>query len=78
MTQYGDRIKRLRKSKGLSQTQLAAQVGLDNSMITKIEKNQSPGSLPTLQKIAAALGVTLVELLDDSADETCATIEKAG
>jgi transcriptional regulator with XRE-family HTH domain len=60
----GEKIKSLRENKGLTQSQLAEMVEVDDSLICKIEKGHTPGSLSTLQKLAKALGVTVSKLLD--------------
>ena len=59
-----ERVKALRKRKGLSQEQLGAMVGFSQSKISKIE-NGYCDSLSDLRLIAAALGVKLRELIDD-------------
>ena len=59
-----ERVKALRKRKGLSQEQLGAIVGFSQSKISKIE-NGYCDSLSDLKLIAAALGVKLRELIDD-------------
>jgi len=59
-----NRIKSQREKNKMSQTQLACIVGVSPSMISKIETGESEGSLPTLRKLAAALGVSLSELIE--------------
>ncbi len=65
MLQPGLKIKRLRKARNLTQQQLANFVEIDSTMITKIERGRSSGSLQTLNNIASALGVSITELLSD-------------
>ncbi|ADY56307.1 helix-turn-helix domain protein [Syntrophobotulus glycolicus DSM 8271] len=65
MVRPGIQIKALRKSLNMTQKQLAELVKLDESMINKIENGHSVGSVQTLSKIAAALKVSITELLDD-------------
>ncbi len=62
----GIRIRKIRKRLGLTQYQLADMVRADVSTINKIENNKARPSLDMLDKIAAALGVSLAELLDES------------
>jgi transcriptional regulator with XRE-family HTH domain len=57
-------IKALRQAKGLSQRALAARVGVTAAYITMLERGKKTNpSLPTLRKLAKALGVPVTELL---------------
>jgi DNA-binding XRE family transcriptional regulator len=49
-------IRALREKKGLSQRELAERVGTTQSAIARLEAGNISPSLPTLDKIAAALG----------------------
>jgi len=55
----GNRLKELRIQKGLSQTELAKQVGVTPSTISQVESNQIYPSLPALIKMAEILSVEL-------------------
>jgi len=61
----GKKIRYIRKQRGYTQYQLADAVNADVSTINKIE-NDNP-SLDMLEKLAAALGVKITELLEDQA-----------
>ena len=63
----GDKIRTLRRKRGLSQEQLGAMVGFSQSKISKIE-NGDWDSLGDLRLIAKAPGVKLKELIDDEPD----------
>lgn len=63
------RIGRLRKERKLTLQQVADLTGLTRSMISKIENFRITPSLPSLGRIAAALGVTMAELLDGLDDK---------
>jgi transcriptional regulator with XRE-family HTH domain len=65
LIQIGVKVRNLRKRAKMTQQQLATEVGVDDTMINKIERGVSCGSMNTLTKIAAALGVPLAELLKD-------------
>jgi transcriptional regulator with XRE-family HTH domain len=65
----GQRIRRIRRERGLSQSALAGQVGLTFQQIQKYENGANRVSALTLVKLAEALGVTTASLLDDL-DET--------
>lgn len=59
-------IRALREKKGLSQRELAERVGTTQSAIARLEAGNISPSLPTLDKIAAALGaevsLTIVDM----------------
>lgn len=63
-------IKLLREKKKMSQVELSKIIGVHATLISKIEAGDSDGSIATLQKIAAALGVPVSELLDESEVES--------
>ena len=67
MQLLGDKVRKYRRQKGLSQEQLGAMVGFSQSKISKIE-NGDWDSLGDLRLIAKALGVKLKELIDDELD----------
>lgn len=56
--EMGLRIKRLRRSKDLTQEKLAAITGYSKSFIGCVENNTSTPSIETICKISLALGVT--------------------
>lgn len=60
----GQRIRQLRKEKGITQEQLAEKVGMDPRTILEVEngKRENP-TLKTLSTISEALGTDLQTLL---------------
>jgi transcriptional regulator with XRE-family HTH domain len=64
----GNRIRALRRQRGLSQEQLGELVGFSQSKISKIE-NGDWDSLSDLRLIAKALEVPIEELITDHSDE---------
>jgi transcriptional regulator with XRE-family HTH domain len=54
-------VRRLRLERGLSQTALAELSGLSRRMIVAIESDEANVSLSSLDRLAAALGVSLAE-----------------
>ena len=58
----GGNIKKIRKSKGLTQRQLAEKMGVTQQFIGKLEKNINSPNFTTLQKIANALDVSIYDL----------------
>ena len=63
MSSLSDKIKRLRKSRGLSQRALARKAGISHDYISKIEMGRAENiGTKTLEKIADALMVNTLEL----------------
>lgn len=58
------RISKIRKSKKISQVELAESVGVKQATISRIEKGVNKPSLDVIDKIAEALNVTILELFD--------------
>lgn len=59
---FGERVKELRKKKGLSQEKLALDVEMDLTSINEIEKGHRSPKLITVYRIAEALGIDISEL----------------
>jgi transcriptional regulator with XRE-family HTH domain len=57
------RLRELRHRRGLSQAELAKRTGLRRATIVALERGQSSPRLTTLEKLATALGVSVVQLL---------------
>lgn len=53
-------VRETREAKGMSQTDLARQIGTTQSAIARLEAGAVRPSLPTLARVAAALGAELV------------------
>lgn len=61
---FGQALKQLRRSKGLSQRELADRVGVDFSYISKIENDRMPPpAADTIERICEVLDVSPDELL---------------
>ncbi|HOQ98649.1 MAG TPA: helix-turn-helix domain-containing protein [Anaerolineae bacterium] len=60
--EVGRRIRELRERKGLSLRTLAEQSGLSVNAVSLIERGQSSPTVSTLHRLAAALGVRIVDL----------------
>jgi transcriptional regulator with XRE-family HTH domain len=56
---FGQRVRELRTKKGLSQEALAMACDLDRTYIGGIERGERNVSLVNIEKIAAALGVSI-------------------
>jgi transcriptional regulator with XRE-family HTH domain len=57
-------VRRLRKDKGWSQDQLAAEVGVEQNAISLIENARANPTLLAIESIADALNTRLSELLE--------------
>lgn len=60
---FGNRLKALRKEKGLSQEELALKSSLNRPYISGIEQGKRIVSLEVMEKLAEALGVEIGELV---------------
>jgi len=56
-------VKNLRVSKKLTQVELAASVGIDDSSLRRIESGRTSPTLKTLYRLATALEVNVIDLL---------------
>lgn len=57
------RIVELRKKRGMTQEDLASKTGLNRVTLARLERVMHQPTLDTLDAIARALGVTLVDLV---------------
>ena len=65
----GPRIKCLRKTKGMTQRELAAKTGITCPAISRIEKGHGVPNIESIQRIATVLETTMSHILEES-DET--------
>ena len=63
MPGFGERLTRLRKATGLTQTELGEKVGLSQRMVAYYEKDEAQPPGPMLIDLANALETTVDELL---------------
>ena len=61
----GDKVKRLRDKRALTQEELAAKAGLTVAALSRIERNNAEPRPTTRRKLAEALGVDPSELIGD-------------
>jgi len=64
----GDNIKRCRNQLGISQEKLAERVGLHRTYIGGIERGERNITLDSLQIIASALNISVIELITEKKD----------
>lgn len=69
LRQFGQRVRDLRRKKGLSQEELADAAGLDRSYTGGVERGERNLSFLNILKIAAALGVPPSRLLEGVDDD---------
>lgn len=61
---FGERIKKLRSEKGMSQEDLAFKVGVDRSYMGFVERGERIPTLEKIDKIAVALKMPLSQLFE--------------
>jgi transcriptional regulator with XRE-family HTH domain len=61
---FGNRIRELRKARGLSQEELSHRAGLDYRYIGGVERGERNPSLISITRLANALDVPLSELFE--------------
>ncbi len=62
---FGEKIKRLRKNRGLTQEQLAEMIEIDPRNLSRIEVGSSFVKAETLEKLLLSLNVTTEELFSN-------------
>ncbi|MCX6704844.1 MAG: helix-turn-helix transcriptional regulator [Candidatus Woesebacteria bacterium] len=60
---FGQKVRKVRIAKGMSQGKLAKKLGVDSSYISKIERGLQNISLKGLEKLAKVIGVSVGELM---------------
>lgn len=65
----GDKIRETRKKNHLSLTELAERVGVSDSYISQLERNNVDPSISVLRKISSALNVPIVTFFDATYEE---------
>jgi len=68
MIDISQRLKQLRNIKGLSQKQVATEIGVDQGQYSRLESGKVEPTLSSLQKIADVFDISLSELLKDNSD----------
>ena len=62
--QVGNRIRALRKQRGLSQEKLALKAGIDQTYLAGIETGKRNATLLSLEKVAIALDISMRDFFD--------------
>ncbi len=63
VARFGQRLREVRSSRGLTQAQLAEQAEITVSYITRLENGSSAPGIDLVARLAAALGTTVADLL---------------
>lgn len=63
----GERIRRIRAGKGLSQANIAEDLGITSGAYAKIERGETDASSSRLMKIAEVLEVNVIDFFEDVA-----------
>lgn len=62
LIKFGEKVRDIRKEKGLSQEELAYQAGLHRTYIGMVERAEKNITLRNIEKIANALEVNIIDL----------------
>jgi len=68
MESIGKRVKSARSEKKLTLKQVAEKAGCSDVFLSQVERSQANPSIATLKKIANALEVSIIELIQDEED----------
>ncbi|SEA38838.1 XRE family transcriptional regulator, master regulator for biofilm formation [Thalassobacillus cyri] len=72
----GERIKELRKSKGLSMSELAEKAGVAKSYLSSIERSrQTNPSIQFLEKVGRVLGVSVNQLIEENESKETSALD---
>ena len=63
-TEFGKKIKRIRKEKGITQEELAFRAGISVDFLSLIERGKNAPSFENLEKLADAFGAPVRDLFD--------------
>lgn len=69
MINLGERLRSIRKDKGISSYQLEFLSGITQATISRIENNKHSPSIDTLLKLCNALEISVIDLLFEIHDE---------
>jgi transcriptional regulator with XRE-family HTH domain len=72
-----DRLRELRDAQGLSLAALAERSGVSKSNISVIERGESSATATVLDKLSAALGVTVASLFEKPANDAPSPVSRA-
>ncbi|MBN2291988.1 MAG: helix-turn-helix transcriptional regulator [Pirellulales bacterium] len=62
-SRFGDKLRKLRKKKEVSQEELADRAGLHRTYVSSVERGERNVSLETIDKLARALNLSLRDIM---------------
>jgi transcriptional regulator with XRE-family HTH domain len=62
-TRFGQRVRKLRQKRGLSQVEMAHRFGIDRGHISDLERGKKNVCLPMLEVLSKGFGITVSELM---------------
>lgn len=71
--EIGERIRNIRKSKGISIYRLSQDTGISQNHISDLELGRRNPSVETLKRLVVPLGITLSELFNEDAEVSVLT-----
>ena len=72
------RLKQLRLEKGLTLAQLASAVGFSTAFLSRVENHKMSIPIVSLEKLAAALGVSISSFFEDESDRILISLCRKG
>jgi len=60
---FGQRVRKLRQKRGLSQVEMAHRFGIDRGHISDLERGKKNVCLPMLEVLSKGFGITVSELM---------------
>jgi transcriptional regulator with XRE-family HTH domain len=60
---FGQRVRKLRQKRGLSQVEMAHRFGIDRGHISDLERGKKNVCLPLLDVLSKGFGITISELM---------------
>ena len=77
MEHIGKQIRQIRKSKNLSQQELAEIIGIDRAQYSRVETGKVKPTLTSLEKIAEALQVEIIEFFKTDSNYDISSYDKS-
>lgn len=66
MNRFGEKLRTLRKQRGLSQTELAEILGVQQSYVGKLERGERVPNVTMIRKVAELFNVSFDQLMNDA------------
>ena len=76
VARIGERLRVYRKSRGMTQSELARQIGIQQSDLSRMEKGEYRVSLDSLFRILAVFGLSVAEFFDEQRPAAPSAVER--